>query len=135
MIVLPNSGIVYGPYAAELVRAKDGDTALLYIRTWPSTRVLISVREFGIDTPETRTRNKKEKELGIAATRTAEEFLKAGIVSVDNVVYGKYAGRVLGSIYVDGDSLGEYMLAQGLAREYYGGKRKPWFPMEESSND
>jgi len=130
MMVLP-SGIVYGPYAAELVRAKDGDTALLYIRTWPSNRVLISVREFGIDTPETRTRNKKEKELGLTATRTAEEFLKGKTLSVDNVVYGKYAGRVLGSIYADGESLAEYMLGLGLAREYYGGKRTPWFPIEE----
>lgn len=134
MLVLPSSTL-YGPYPATVIRAKDGDTVLLDINTWPSVIMRISVREFGIDTPELRTRNKKEKALAVQATYKAEQFLHGKLVHVDNVVYGKFAGRVLGSIYADGESLGEYMLSIGMAKEYYGGTREAWFSTEESNDD
>ena len=51
---------------------------------------------------------------------------KVGEITVDGVRNGKFAGRVLGNVFVDGHSLADALLASGYARVYDGGKRKPW---------
>ncbi len=86
----------------------------------------------GVDTPEKRTRNPEEKELGIDAT----EWLKAkleGAISGDDELsvrtelvggVGKY-GRLLGWLYI-GDaelSLNEQMITEGYAHAYDGGTK------------
>jgi len=90
----------------------------------------------GVDTPEKRTRNPEEKELGIDAT----EWLKAkleGAISGDDELsvrtelvggVGKY-GRLLGWLYI-GDaelSLNEQMITEGYAWEYDGGTKQKDF--------
>ena len=87
-------------------------------------------------TPEKRTRNPEEKELGIDAT----EWLKAkleGAISGDDELsvrtelvggVGKY-GRLLGWLYI-GDaelSLNEQMITEGYAWEYDGGTKQKDF--------
>lgn len=115
--------ILFGPYQADLVEVKDGDTILLDVHVWPGHTQSISVREWGIDTPEKRTRNLCEKELGIKATSFTADFIQNKTITVTNISLGKYAGRVLGNIYADGDSLSEALLDIGLAIPYYGGSR------------
>ena len=90
------------------------------------------MRVAGVDTPEKRTRNPEEKELGIDAT----EWLKAkleGAISGDDELsvrtelvggVGKY-GRLLGWLYI-GDaelSLNEQMITEGYAHAYDGGTK------------
>ena len=94
------------------------------------------MRVAGVDTPEKRTRNPEEKELGIDAT----EWLKAkleGAISGDDELsvrtelvggVGKY-GRLLGWLYI-GDaelSLNEQMITEGYAWEYDGGTKQKDF--------
>ena len=90
----------------------------------------------GVDTPEKRTRNPEEKELGIDAT----EWLKAkleGAISGDDELsvrtelvggVGKY-GRLLGWLYIgDADvSLNEQMIDEGYAWAYDGGTKQKNF--------
>lgn len=45
---------------------------------------------------------------------------------VSEVRLGKFAGRVLGKVSVNGRDLGEALVAAGLARLYSGGKRTAW---------
>ena len=89
-----------------------------------------------MDTPEKRTRNPEEKELGIDAT----EWLKAkleGAISGDDELsvrtelvggVGKY-GRLLGWLYIgDADlSLNEQMITEGYAWAYDGGTKQKDF--------
>ena len=89
-----------------------------------------------MDTPEKRTRNPEEKELGIDAT----EWLKAkleGAISGDDELsvrtelvggVGKY-GRLLGWLYIgDADlSLNEQMITEGYAWAYDGGTKQKNF--------
>ena len=94
------------------------------------------MRVAGVDTPEKRTRNPEEKELGIDAT----EWLKAkleGAISGDDELsvrtelvggVGKY-GRLLGWLYI-GDaelSLNEQMITEGYAWAYDGGTKQKDF--------
>tara|TARA_R110002020_G_scaffold231212_2_gene442333 strand:+ start:2164 stop:2493 length:330 start_codon:yes stop_codon:yes gene_type:complete len=90
------------------------------------------VRVAGVDTPEKRTRNLEEKELGVDATNWLKEKLEGAIAGDDDLVIrtelvggvGKY-GRLLGWLYIgDGDlSLNEAMITEGYAHAYDGGTK------------
>lgn len=116
----------YGPYKAELVRVVDGDTIDVTIELWPGLTQRARIRLEGVNTPEKRTRLQCEKTAGIAATEFAQAFVEQGAITVDGVRNGKFAGRVLGSVFVDGNSLADALLVSGHARVYTGGKREPW---------
>ena len=63
------------------------------------------------------------------------EFVKGLIlgetVTLENVKYGKYAGRVVAEVFLDGGvSLAEKIISQGLGRVYHGGRREGWCPVE-----
>ena len=118
----------YGPYDADLVRVLDGDTVQVDVRLWPGLAQRINLRVNGIDTPEKRTRNLCEKEKGLAATAYAEQMLAGAELTIDQIALGKYAGRVLGALYVDGVDFGAAMIEAGHARPYDGGTRQEWCP-------
>jgi len=94
------------------------------------------VRVAGVDTPEKRTRNLEEKELGIDATYWLKEKLEGAISGDDDLVIrtelvggvGKY-GRLLGWLYIgDADlSLNEQMITEGYAWAYDGGTKQKDF--------
>jgi micrococcal nuclease len=94
------------------------------------------VRVAGVDTPEKRTRDLEEKELGIDATNWLKEKLDGAIAGDDDLVIrtelvggmGKY-GRLLGWLYI-GDaqvSLNELMIEEGYAWAYDGGTKQKNF--------
>ena len=94
------------------------------------------VRVAGVDTPEKRTRDLEEKELGIEATNWIKEKLDGAISGDDDLVIrtelvggmGKY-GRLLGWLYI-GDSelsLNEIMIEEGYAWSYDGGTKQKNF--------
>ena len=90
----------------------------------------------GVDTPEKRTRDLEEKELGIHATNWLKEKLEGAVAGDDDLVIrtelvggvGKY-GRLLGWLYIgDGDvSLNEAMIEEGYAWAYDGGTKQKDF--------
>ena len=62
-------------YKAIVDRVVDGDTIKCTIDLGFSTWKKVTVRMEGINTPESRTRDKKEKKLGLAATARLVEIL------------------------------------------------------------
>ena len=119
----------YGPYRAEVVKIKDGDTVLLDVALWPGLTKRISLRLKGINTPEKRGKGITacEKAAAQKATEFTQRFLKdTKYVFVSGVKLGKYAGRALGSISNGKKDLGMALLEAGLARQYDGGKREAW---------
>lgn len=68
-------------------------------------------------------------------TFEAREFVKGLIlgetVTLENVKHGKYAGRVVAEVFMDGGvSLADKIISQGLGREYHGGAREGWCSTE-----
>lgn len=127
VIVLLAQGVsAYGPYKAELVRVVDGDTIDVTIELWPGLTQKARIRLEGVNTPEKRTRLLCEKIAGIAATEFTQAFVESGAITIDDVRNGKFAGRVLGNVFVDGHSLADALLVSGHAKAYSGGKREPW---------
>ena len=86
-------------YKAKLIRIVDGDTIDAEIDLGFDTIVRKRIRLFGIDTPETKTKDMNEKAKGLAAKQRLTELLNSEFV-VETILNkrGKY-GRVLGVIY------------------------------------
>ena len=114
----------------------DGDTIDVTIDLGFDLYKKERVRVAGVDTPEKRTRDLEEKELGIDATNWLKEKLEGAISGDDELAVrtelvggmGKY-GRLLGWLYI-GDaelSLNEQMIAEGYAWEYDGGTKQKNF--------
>ena len=114
-------------YNAVLDRVVDGDTVDATIDLGFDTWKKIRIRFYGINAPESRTRDLEEKKKGLAAKDRLIEILKANdnkfVLKSHGV--GKY-GRCLGELYVE--TLGEVSVQQTLINEghgvaYFGGKR------------
>lgn len=88
------------------------------------------IRVADIDTPETHpARCPGEAALGDAATRRLQELLNAGDFSLRSVDRDRDRyGRLLRVVERDGQSLGDMLIAEGLARPYAGGIRAGWCP-------
>jgi micrococcal nuclease len=85
------------------------------------------VRIAGIDAPETHPpRCDDEARLGDAATVKLHDLLNSGAVTMTTIDRDRDRyGRLLRNVQVDGEDVGETMIAAGVAREY-GSGRRPW---------
>ena len=110
-------------YKAKLDRIIDGDTVDAVIDLGFDVSVHKRIRLAGIDTPESRTRDLKEKERGLASKARLEEMLEGGEFVLESKEVGKY-GRVLGTLFVDEKNINQTLVEEGYAVEYFGGKKK-----------
>mgnify|MGYP001287204149 CR=1 FL=1 len=114
-------------YRCKLKKVVDGDTVDIDIdlgfEVWLKNQ---RVRLYGVDTPESRTRDKEEKKYGLAAKQFVENFLDDKWLILQTETYdatGKF-GRILGSLYrttnYANQSLNEYLIEKHHAVPYYG---------------
>ena len=133
----PSRKSCYNFRVTSIDRVLDGDTIDVTIDLGFDLYKKERVRVAGVDTPEKRTRDLEEKELGIDATNWLKEKLDGAIAGDDDLVIrtelvggvGKY-GRLLGWLYIGGDassSLNEQMIEEGYAWAYDGGTKKKDF--------
>jgi endonuclease YncB( thermonuclease family) len=116
-----------GPVPAEIVSVVDGDTLSVRAHIWLGQEVATLVRLAGIDTPELKGECESERVHARAAREYLERAVAHGPVSLAQIRYEKYAGRVMAKVAsADGADLSERMIAAGFARAYDGGKRLPW---------
>jgi micrococcal nuclease len=110
-------------YKCEVTRVVDGDTIDCILDLGFSILHKCRVRLYGIDTPESRTRDLDEKARGKLASKFLEDSINNGkqviLRSELKDSKGKY-GRVLGSIVVDDLDINQAMVAQNLAVKYFG---------------
>jgi endonuclease YncB( thermonuclease family) len=117
-------------YNYKITRVLDGDTVAFEANFLPEPlKKELSIRVYGVDTPEKGFRAKCESEntKGLAAT----EFTKKSIASAKKIEvaianWDKFGGRVLGDIIMDGQSLRSLLIKNGYAREYYGEAKQSW---------
>ena len=132
----PSRKSCYNFRVTKINRVVDGDTIDVTIDLGFDLYKKERVRVAGVDTPEKRTRDKEEKELGLDATAWVKEKLDGALRGDDELIIrtevvggvGKY-GRLLGWLYVgDNDlSLNELMITEGYAWAYDGGTKKKDF--------
>ena len=135
-MVPPSRKSCYNFRVTKIVKVLDGDTIDVLIDLGFDLFKKERVRIAGVDTPEKRTRDLEEKELGIDATNWMKAKLTETIKGDEELTIrtelkggvGKY-GRLLGWLYVgDADiSLNEQMITEGYAWAYDGGTKQKNF--------
>lgn len=119
------------PLKNDTYRVIDGDTVeCLLDRGWGETK-LTAVRLFGIDAPESTTRqNLLERRAGELVKKVVLKWFSEN----GNMLYAsseskpKYEGRSVGRIWsgVFENELTYYLSAHGLVRPYFGGTKGEW---------
>jgi micrococcal nuclease len=119
-------------YKCKILRVVDGDTVDIDIDlgfgVWLKKE---RVRMMGIDTPESRTRDKEEKKFGLAAKDFVKNKMPVGSVQILKTEIdrsgedkkGKF-GRILGDFLFDDERLTDMMVAEGHAVAYFGGSKE-----------
>jgi micrococcal nuclease len=110
----------------EIVKVVDGDTIDIVIDLGFNLSKKERVRLAGIDSPESRTKDLEEKELGLESKEFLKRRLEDGKSSglrVKTEKDGKY-GRMLGWIYCGDTNINTEMVDRGYAWFYNGGSKK-----------
>ena len=117
-------------YDITITRVVDGDTVAFHAPFLPAPlKQELSIRVFGVDTPEKghRAQCPSEAARGAAATEFTKKLIAAAqqkqMVLMD---WDKYGGRVLGDVLLNGQSLRAMLIQNGFAREYYGEAKQSW---------
>jgi len=121
----------------KVLKVVDGDTIDADVDLGFDISLTKRVRLAGIDTPESRTTDLKEKALGLEV----KEWLKKRLEGAKDILIKtqlpdsteKY-GRILGKLYINNEetSLNEQMIDEGYAWSYMGDTKVKDFALLES---
>jgi len=121
-------------YRCVVTRVVDGDTVDADIDLGFNMFSKDRIRLIGIDTPESRTRNKHEKIHGLASKARLKELLKDAdplpgkrgkkqvFLETSKQGKGKF-GRILGTLWVNGQNVNDILISENHARPYFGGSK------------
>mgnify|MGYP000326968482 CR=1 FL=1 len=110
---------------AKVVSVYDGDTIKV---VFPILRKLykFNCRILGVDTPEIRTRDKKEKAFGLQVRDELRKKILNQVVTLKCGNFDKY-GRLLVDIKLSEDeSIRDWLINNNYAFAYDGGTKKKW---------
>ena len=117
-------------YKVNIIKVIDGDTVDVDIDLgfgmWIKDE---RVRMMGIDTPESRTRDKVEKKFGLASKEKLKSILgkkailKTQVNKKGEDMKGKF-GRILGDFIIDNKMATQILIDEGYAVAYFGGSKE-----------
>lgn len=112
----------------RVIKVYDGDTITVATPipgSGDKTVYKFSVRLAGIDCPELRSESNDERFMARNAQRATSGQVLGKVVSLRNVRLEKY-GRLLCDVWVGGLHVNQWLVSEGIAVPYDGGKRTPW---------
>jgi micrococcal nuclease len=111
---------------AKVVSVYDGDTIKV---VFPVMQNLFkfNCRITGVDTPEIRTRNKEEKEMGLKVRDELRKKILNKVVKLDCGDFDKY-GRLLVNVTVlnEKETIKDWLINNKYAFAYDGGTKQKW---------
>ena len=123
-------------YKAIVTRVIDGDTIDVDIQLgFDVVLAKQRIRLLGIDTPESRTRDKEEKVRGLLSKEFVKNNCAVGsTIRLQSRKRGKF-GRILGVIYSGDDtvSIDDRMIEEGFAVPYTGGNKDELDALHEAN--
>ena len=121
---------------ARVLSVYDGDTLKVEAGIWPGLTWRGNVRVDGVDTPEIRGACDEEKRLARVARDFVRDLLLEETVTLVDVDFGKYGGRVAAHVLLpDGSRLDALLIETGHGRPYDGTTREGWCPPRSSGGD
>lgn len=112
-------------YSCKIIRVVDGDTVDVDINlgfgiVYSNQRI----RLYGIDAPESRTRNRIEKKYGLYAKKFLTERLGETCTLRTRLDGKGKFGRILGEFIVDDVNVNEEMVDKHMVVRYHGQSKK-----------
>lgn len=109
----------------KVLKVVDGDTIDVDIDLGFNITYYQRVRLAGIDTPESRTTDKKEKELGLEVKDRLKKAIDAAskiIIKTEKPDSSEKYGRILGWVFLDDNkvSINQTLIDEGYAWGYMG---------------
>jgi micrococcal nuclease len=119
---------VYEYHVKKVNKVVDGDTIDVDIDLGFDISFSSRVRLAGIDTPESRTTDLKEKALGVEVKEKIKKEIAAAkeiVIKTEKPDSSEKYGRILGWLFLDGNtvSLNQQLIDQGYAWTYGGGTK------------
>jgi len=116
----------------NILKVVDGDTIDADIDLGFSISLEKRIRLAGVDTPESRTTDLKEKAMGLEVKEWLKhrlEFAKDILIKTELPDSTEKYGRIIGHLFINGEeiSINNQMIAEGYAWEYDGGTKKKDF--------
>ena len=108
----------------KVVKVYDGDTITLVFKHHGEL-VKYSCRINGIDAPEMKSKNKKEKIKATEVRDYLRSLIDGQVIKVYFEKFDKY-GRPLIRIRYHRKNLVDDLLEKGFVKEYHGGKKEEW---------
>jgi endonuclease YncB( thermonuclease family) len=128
------SSITDAPDFSKCVDGKTLEAKVISVYDGDSIKVIFplngeyfrwSCRLNGVDTPEIRTKNLKEKEMGLKVRDLLREKILDKIVTLKCGELDKY-GRLLIDITYENENINKWLIDNNYAYEYTGGTKKSW---------
>jgi micrococcal nuclease len=112
----------------SVIKVVDGDTIDASIDLGFDISLEKRIRFAGIDTPESRTTNLKEKSLGLESKEWLKKALEGAkdiIIKTEKPNSTEKFGRIIGHLFINGQetSLNTQMIDEGYALAYDGGTK------------
>jgi micrococcal nuclease len=109
----------------KVLKIVDGDTIDVDIDLGFDISYTQRVRLAGIDTPESRTKDAREKVLGLEVKEKLKKSIDAAkdvVIKTEKPDSSEKYGRILGWVYLDGasKSINEQLIEEGYAWGYMG---------------
>jgi len=129
-------------YGATVLKVIDGDTLDLMIDLGFNIHHKIRVRLYGVNTPESRTKDLAEKEMGLKAKQFTEDWIARhkwvyiNTIPDKNDKYGRILARIFSSDDVNNAltaCLNQDIIDSGYAREYFGVGDKTWLEFKKAT--
>lgn len=111
---------------AQVIRVIDGDTYEVVYQSQEGI-VRLKVRLNGVDTPGIHRGELWKIQAGEMVKEEMEKKLNGRTVQLYIKKWGKYGGRIIGDVILDGVRISDYLLEKEMAHPYDGRKEKiPW---------
>jgi micrococcal nuclease len=114
-------------FLCKCIKVYDGDTITVAFKPFQIDNneniYKYSIRLSGIDTPEIRTKNIDEKKKAIEIRDILKEKILNKFIYIQCGNFDKY-GRLLAYIFYDDININEWLITEGFANKYDGGKKK-----------
>lgn len=111
-------------HKCKVVNIYDGDTIKVVFPVF-GTHYRWNCRLAGVDTPEMRTHNDKEKAYATKARDALREKILNKIIEIHCGKFDKY-GRLLGDLYFENKHINQWLIDEKYAFPYGGKTKKDW---------
>lgn len=108
---------------AFIKRVIDGDTVIATVDCLFDVKIDITLRLFGIDTPELTSKVLVERTTAKEAKARLIQLVEGKDIKIQSYKEKEKYGRYLAELFVEGTNVNQLLIAEGLAAAYFGGTK------------